>query len=481
MVVISRQKPTSAFRPARSFLFLFISLLLFGCYSHQRKQGEVLSDFPGIQLRGEITAVTLNASTSYFQYKMQPMGYEYELIADFARSHNLQLHIKTAENVTRLAEMLQAGEADVVAFPIQINHRLKQDFLFCGHEQQTNLVLVQRAERGDTALTDVTQLIGRDVYIKSNTRYRERLEHLNMELGGGIRIRELEKDTVTTEDLIEMVSRGTIACTVCEDDVARLNRTYFRNIDIRLAISFKQRSSWIVRKNNPLLAEAINEWASGKTGNNTHLAATKRYFELSKSTFAGIDAPQVVNGQISAYDSLFRQYASQIGWDWRLLASVACQESRFDPSLVAWSGAEGLMGVMPATSNYLGYLPNEMKDPEKCIRAGVECLRRFGQSFPDTPDSLERIKFTLASYNAGLGHVIDARRLAEKYGKNPNLWNGHVAEFIRLKSEPEYYTDSLCRHGYLRGKETFNYVTEVLERYNYYLEETKEVQGNVVK
>jgi membrane-bound lytic murein transglycosylase F len=403
---------------------------------------------------------------------MQPMGYEYELIADFARSHQLQLNVKTAENVTRLTEMLQAGEADVVAYPIQVSSRLREDFLFCGREQQTSLVLVQRAGRDGTVLTDVTQLVGKEVHIKSNTRYRERLDHLNMELGGGIRIREPEKDTVTTEDLIAMVSHGEIDCTVCEDDVARLNRTYYRNIDIRLAISFRQRSSWVVRKNNPLLAEAINEWASGKTGENTYLAASKRYFELSKNAFSGIEAPEIVNGQISAYDSLFRLYAPQIGWDWRLLASVACQESRFEPGRVAWSGAEGLMGIMPATSKSLGYQPNDMKDPEKCIRAGVECLRRFGQRFPEAPDSLERIKFTLASYNAGPGHVNDARRLAEKYGKNPALWSGHVAEFICLKSEPAYYADSVCRYGYLRGKETFDYVTEVLERYRFYLEKT---------
>ncbi|MDR3267595.1 MAG: transglycosylase SLT domain-containing protein [Tannerella sp.] len=459
---------------SKQLYVFFLLLLLSSCYGNRRKEKEVApSDFPALLAKGEMTAVTLNSSTAYFQYKMQPMGYEYDLITDFARSHKLKLNIKVAENVTRLTEMLHSGEADVVAYPIQIDNRLKQEVLFCGHEQQSNLVIVQRTNRGDTTLTDVTQLIGKEVYVKSNTRYHERLEHLNMELGGGIHIRDVERDTVTTEDLIEMVSRGLIAYTVCEDDVARLNRTYFRNINIDLAISFKQRSSWVVRKSNPLLAKAINEWASDKTGENTYLAASKRYFELSKSYPSGINVPKIINGQISPYDNLFRQYAPQLGWDWQLLASVAYQESHFEPDIVSWSGAEGLMGIMPATSEYLGYQPEEMQDPEKCIQAGIKCLYRFGQTFTETPDSLERIKLTLASYNAGVGHIADAQRLAKKYGKNPDIWNDHVADFIRLKSEPEYYTDSVCKHGYLRGNETLNYVAEVLARYLYYKEATK--------
>jgi membrane-bound lytic murein transglycosylase F len=456
---------------AKPFHILLSFLLLCGCYGNRQKEN-ILTDFPALLAKGEITAVTLNSSTSYFQYKMQPMGYEYDLIADFAQSHQLKLTVKVAENVTRLTEMLQAGEADIVAFPIQIDSKQKQEFLFCGHERQSNLVIVQRANREDTLLTDVTQLINREICVKPKTRYHERLEHLNMELGGGIHIRDVEKDTITTEDLIEMVSRGAIPCTVCEDDVARLNRTYFRNININLEISFRQRSSWVVRKSNPLLAKAIDMWASGKTGANIYKAAAKRYFEYSKYFPSGIAAPRIVNGQISPYDHLFRQYAPQLGWDWQLLASIACQESHFDPAVVAWSGAEGIMGIMPGTREYLGFQPDDMKDPEKSLQAGVECLRRFGQSFTGVPDSLERIKFTLASYNAGVGHVNDAQRLAGKYGKNPNLWDDHVAEFIRLKSEPEYYTDSICKHGYLRGKETFNYVTEVLERYRYYRDAT---------
>ncbi|MDR2120966.1 MAG: transglycosylase SLT domain-containing protein [Tannerella sp.] len=451
---------------------------LFTCHHKTQQNEERTYDFPELVAHGEITAATLNSSVSYFRYKGQPMGYEYELIADFARTHGLHLNIKIAENISQLIEILQNGGADVVAYPVKIDNLAKEDVLFCGHEQQSSLVIVQHASHGDTLLTDVTQLIGKAIYVKPDTRYHERLENLNRELGGGIRIMDIAEDTVTTEDLIGMVSRREIPYTVCEDNIARLNQTYYRNINIGLEISFKQRSSWVVRKSAPLLAEAINKWASDNAGEKTYKTASKRYFELSKYP---VDLkPQIIDGQISPYDHFFKQYAPLLGWDWQLLASVSWQESHFDPSAMAWSGARGLMGIMPETAAHLGFELPEMDEPEKNIQAGVECLRRFGRRFVNVPDSLERIKLTLASYNAGLGHILDAQQLAEKYGRDPDVWSGSVNEFVRLKSEPKYYADSICKYGYLRGAETYNYVTEVFERYEYYKQETaRTVAGKV--
>ena len=315
-------------------LLFSLALLLSGCNRARQEQGreddDVTIDLPQLKAQGEITAVTLYSSTSYFQYKMQPMGYEYELIKDFARSEGLKLNIKVAESPAKLIEMLEAGEADVVAYPIQISNRMKEKLIYCGREEQDCQMLIQRANKGDKVITDVTELLGKDVYVKPGTKYFERLKNLDVELGGGIRIHEADADTVTTEDLIGMVSQGEIPYTISDENIARLNKTYFWNLNVSLKISFMQRSSWVVRKSSPELAKAIDAWASDKAGTHVYKALTKRYFELSKQPVT-TELPEVKNGHVSPYDELFRKHAKNIGWDWQLLASIGYQESRFNP------------------------------------------------------------------------------------------------------------------------------------------------------
>ena len=166
-------------------LLFFATLLLSGCNrarQQEKQEDNVTIDLPQLKAQGEITAVTLYSSTSYFQYKMQPMGYEYELIKDFARSEGLKLNMKVAESPARLIEMLEAGEADVVAYPIQISNQLKDQVIYCGREEQDSQVLIQRANKGDKVITDVTELLGKEVYVKPGTRYYERLKNLDEEL-----------------------------------------------------------------------------------------------------------------------------------------------------------------------------------------------------------------------------------------------------------------------------------------------------------
>ncbi|MCC8144791.1 MAG: transporter substrate-binding domain-containing protein [Tannerellaceae bacterium] len=452
------------------FCVLFVSV----CTGWKQKVDETVSeirDFEQIRQEGVLKAVTLYSSVSYFEYRMEPMGYEYDLVKDFADSQGLKLEIKVAESDAELVEILQAGEADVIAFPLRISNELKEEVLFCGREEQSSQVLVQRAERQDALIKDVTGLIGKGVYVKANTRYHERLENLNGELGGGILIHTEEADSITPEDLIEQVANGQIPYTICDENVARINRTYFRNINIDLKVSFPQRSSWSVRPSSPQLAAAINEWALGTTGKKSYEALMKRYFELSKLPY-DLKVPDIRNGIISPYDHLFRKYAQRLGWEWQLLASIAYQESHFNPKVRSWAGARGIMGIMPATARAFGVTPEKLDDPETGIRTGTDCLIRFRKGLSQVEDPVEKMKFTLASYNAGIGHIYDAQRLAEKYGRNPYIWDNNVAEYVRLKSDPAYYNDPVCKHGYLCGSETYNYVKEVLERYEYYKKAT---------
>ena len=179
-----------------------------------------------------------------------------------------------------------------------------------------------------------------------------------------------------------------------------------------------------------------------------------------------VEMPDLVF-RISPYDSIFRTYADTIGWDWKMLAAVAYVESKFDTSAVSAVGAQGLMQIMPVTARAMGIPEGMEHDPDESVRAAAEYFAYLSQMFRRVPSS-ERINFVLASYNAGFGHVQDAMRLADKYGKNRYVWNDNVETYLRLKNDSVYFTDSLCRNGRFAGTETILFVRRVQHKYGEY-------------
>jgi len=164
---------------------------------------------------------------------------------------------------------------------------------------------------------------------------------------------------------------------------------------------------------------------------------------------------------------LIKEYADSIGWDWKLLASLIYEESNFNPKVKSWAGAVGLMQLLPETGKAHG--AENLLDPEENIRAGADYISWLDQYWLQyIKDKDERIKFILASYNIGFGHIEDARRLAEKHGADPNIWEDNVEVYLLKKSKPQYYNDDVVRNGYCNGKETYAYVKNVIQRYERY-------------
>lgn len=450
---------------------LAMYLCMAACQPPSRTGTEVTRDLTEIVDSGVLTVLTLNSSTSYFDYRGEPMGFQYELAEQFAQSLGLELQIKVARDAHDLVHRLLQGEGDLIAYNLPVTKEFKDSVAFCGEDVITHQVLVQRSGRGRKSVHDVTKLIEKEVYAKPG-KHLDRLRNLDKELGGGIRIHSVQSDSITTEDLLAQVSTGIIDYAICDDDLAKLNKTYYQNLDVSLAVSFDQRASWAVRKTSPLLGEAATRWHQENLTSPAYRASTKRYFEISKQPHR-TPILSVKDGKISHYDSLFRRYAEEIGWDWRLLASLAYTESNFDTTAVSWAGAKGLMQLMPRTAQAMGVPSGKEQNAEESVKAAVRYLAALSRTFADIPDSAERAKFVLAAYNAGQGHVMDAMALAEKYGKDKLAWKGNVAFCLRLKSREEYFNDPVCRHGYFRGDETCRFVDEILERTRIYREKIK--------
>lgn len=420
------------------------------------------------KLPDTLRVATLYSPLSYFIYRDQPMGYDYDLLTQLAQDKKMQFDLKVAPSLARAVEMLDSGLIDLIAYEVPVTAEYRKKVIPAGPENVTYQVLVQ--PKRDSLIKDVTQLVGRDVYVEKDSKYFHRLKNLNDELGGGIKIHAIERDSIITEDLIAMVSEGKIPLTVVDSDIANINKTYYNDLDITLQLSYPQRSAWAVSVKKPWLADSINAWAEGEKPRSARAEILKRYFELSKNSVDNLSDYQSMmfrNGVISPFDALFKRYAKSINWDWRLLAAQCHTESEFDPSVKSWAGARGIMQIMPATAQAYGVEVDKIEDNNTNIKLATSVISTLNSMFAESvPDKNERRKFILAAYNAGPAHVLDAIALAKKYGKDPAKWDDNVADAIVMKSSPEYYNDPVVKYGYCRGRETYAYVNKVLDFYH---------------
>lgn len=418
------------------------------------------------QLPDTLKVVTLNSPTSYFIYRDEPMGYDYTLADSLAHQKGMVLDLTVAPSLSRAVELLDSGLVDLIAYEVPITSHYQQYVVPCGPENYTTQVLVQPMREGSAPVTDVTELVGREIYVEKDSKYLRRMQNLNDEIGGGIIIHEVDADTLITEDLLRMVSDGKIPMTVVDSDIARLNKTYYPDLDISLEVSFPQRASWAVSKDKPWLADSINVWFAQESPQRTNADLLKRYFEQSKGLpTVNFDFSK---GYISQYDELFKKYAPTIGWDWRLMAAQAYQESRFKPNARSWVGARGLMQIMPATARGYRTPVSKLNDPETSVKVASALINDLdGYLKKYVPNDKERLKFVIAAYNVGIAHVYDAIRLAEKYGLDPQVWNGNVEQAILMKMNPKYYKDPVVKYGYCRGTETVEYVDKITKFYDH--------------
>jgi membrane-bound lytic murein transglycosylase F len=461
----------------KAIYYLFLFLILASCSFQERRNEAVIpveNDLETIQEKGRITIITDYSSTDYFIYKGQPLGFQYEMLQQLANHLSVRLEVRIGRSLNESFELLRSGEADLIAQNLTIT-RDRQSFVdFTEPLMQSYQVLVQRKPEGwkklsekeiqTSLITNPVDLNGKTVYVMRGSAFVNRLQNLSGEIGGNIHVIQVDE---SIEQLIYLVSIGEIPMTVCDNMIATVNSRYYPNLDIATPLSLQQNMAWAVREGSTTLLQELNHWIGDFTQTRKYRNMYARYFENKKTaSMIESDFYAISTGKISPYDQYIRQYSQQLGWDWRLLASMIYQESRFNNDVTSWAGASGLMQLMPTTARRFGV--DSVSSPREQIRGGTEFIQWLNRQFSDITDPNERIKFILAAYNIGPGHIIDARNLARKNGANPDIWNDNVDRFLLSKAEPEYYNDPVVKHGFCRGTETYRYVTEVLERYEHY-------------
>ena len=435
-------------------------------------------DLDAILADGKIRAVTNVNQTSYFIYKGEPMGFHFELLKKFADHLDLELEIITSNDIDEALGYLQSGAADLVAIGLSVSADRKEMMQFTEPLIQSRQVLVQRKPNGWERMTENAiaeklvrnqlDLAAKTIYVQKGSSYAQRLYNLERESGMDIGVIEVPYDA---EELARQVSRGEIEYTICDDYLSNIIGSLYPGLDMSTPVSFPLNIAWSVRKHgtDALVAE-LNSWITG-------FKTTREYARLEKKYFSGLRPASIAgseyfatnsSGKVSPFDDIIKNYADSIGWDWRLIAALIYQESRFNPSVTSPRGAYGLMQVKPSTGLHFGY--DVTRSVENNIRAGISYIRMLDRIFsPWVTDPDERVKFILASYNAGHGHVLDAIKLAEKNGLDPGRWDNNVSLFLERKADPAFYDDPVVRFGRLRqGVQVNAYVADILKRYEHY-------------
>lgn len=458
--------------------FTFLVLFFFAASCKKQPKEKISNSLQKIKDRGRLIAITGYNAYSYFIYRGRTMGFEYELLNKFSKRLGVGVEIKLFKDIDEMFQYLEEGKGDLIAFNLTVTKERKERFDFTHSINTTQQVLVQRKPKNwrrltmdqinDSLIKNPLELENKTVYVRKSSAFYTRLRNLSDENGIDINIISAD-DSLSMEDLIEQVAKGEIDFTIADDNIAKLNKEYYSNIDVNTKISFPQKIAWAVNKNSQALLKELNKWLDDFKKQVDFHVIYQRYYDhkiyYKKRRKSGYLLKE--GGDISEYDDIIKKDAKKINWDWRLIAALIYQESKFDSDVKSWAGAIGLMQLLPETGAAFG--AQNLLDPKQNIEAGIRYLKWLDEYWKkEIKNKNERIKFVLASYNLGFGHIEDARNLAEKYGKNKNVWENNVEVFLLKKSSPKYYNDEVVKNGYCLCRETVKFVKDILQRYQRY-------------
>lgn len=456
----------------KSFVILFstLILILFGVqctflenqFNKVRKEDPYVLDLPGIKSRGILRAAVDNNSTGYYIYRGRRMGYEYELLQDLAKELGVQLNLVLVSDLDKAFDFLNKGTVDLIAMNLEKSSEREELATFTKPLGSISTVLVGSLD--NPKISSWKDMESDTVFVRKGAVYKSQLCKIKDSLQVNFTVLE---SPLHEETLIDQVVEREIKWTIADQNIAQANATYYDGLNISWNVTQSEDVSWVVRDNSPKLLQAVNNWLDSEKNKLIPILYAK-YFLNSKNSYFRSTSPfsSLAGNQISVYDELIQQGAQELGWDWRLLASLVYKESRFDTTATSYAGAQGLLQLMPVTLERFGV--SNPNDPDQSLMGGVRYLRYLDKFWLGrVPETNERIKFILSSYNIGHGHVEDAWRLTMKYGGNTQSWE-EVSYFLEQKSNPEFYRDPIVKSGFAKGHLAVRYVQDVLNIFESY-------------
>ncbi len=446
-----------------------LSLLNEFLVSHHVKQASTVfdkRDWSAIKASGRLRMLTLNNPASYFMWRGELMGFDYELMKAFTEQHDLHLAVVIKDSIDELIEALNNGEGDLIAASLTRSAVREAEGLTFS---KAYLKVKEQLIGSDTGpvIADVSELSGKSVGVNPQTVFFSRLNNM---LPQQHDVNIIEIPGATTEALISKVVAGEFDFTIADSHLVALEKTYHENVIAHIDLTQSSEIAWGTRQDQRQLTAELDVFIGREYRGLFYNIIFDKYFKNTRK-IKRYQAGRVTSGKaLSPYDDIVKPLAQKYSMDWRLIIAQMYQESKFQPGAKSFAGAQGLMQVMPRTAKQMGY--SDLYNPHNGLGAGIAYMDWLEDRFPGELDFQERLFFTLAAYNAGTGHVRDARKLASQLGLNANKWFDNVENAMLLLSQPKYYKKS--RFGYVRGKEPVEYVQRIHDRYLGYVQMTEQ-------
>ena len=412
-----------------------------------------------------LRVITRNSPETYFLWRGELLGFEYELMRKFADINKVKLVIVVADSYEEMLTLLAEGKGDIIAAGLsRTKERVKQ----IAKAKLTTSLRYNRVKEQLVAHQDslpinvLADLKGRTITIRKSSSFWATAQMLAKDFGANIVI---AKEDIASEILISQVADKEIDLTIADSNLIAIESSFRAEIITPLTFKEDVPYAYLVRQGNPQLLAYLNEFIRKYYRGTFYNVVKNKYFYNEKSRVSHKKHRLVSGSTLSPYDDIVRAYVQPYNFDWRLIVSQMYQESRFDPLASNATGAFGLMQMLPRTAAELGV--EYLKDPEQAIASGVQYLDWTRDRFSKDLPVQEQIFFSLASYNAGYGHVKDAQRLARQLGLRSDRWFNNVEKAMLLLQRRHYYQKA--RYGYVRGREPVNYVRDIHQRYLSYI------------
>jgi membrane-bound lytic murein transglycosylase F len=403
-----------------------------------------------------ITILTKNSPTTYYIGRDGPTGFEYDLAQEFATYNDIEIKFEIFDSVSEILQALDEGKGDIAAASIHRTDERKNQYIFSSpYMTVQQQVVCKKDKKFPRSIFDLEDF---NITIIKNNGYENTLDMLASEMES-LRYEVAES---SIEQIFQEIEDGNIQCTITNSNTIQINRKFYPTVEVAFGINQPKSIGWVMRKEDKKLKQLVDDWFDEMKYSGVLSTIEDKYYEhVQDFDYLDIKAfYQRIENRLPKYKDEFERVAQRFEFDWRMLAAISYQESHWNPRAKSPTGVRGIMMLTQKTAKDMR-VKNRL-DFKQSINGGAKYLSILERSLPKHINGDDRIRFMLAAYNIGMGHIEDAMGLAKKLGFNHTSWQG-ISQVLPLLSERKYYKH--LKYGYARGYEPLLYVSRI---YNYY-------------